>query len=82
MAPFRKLPPRYNALVTPLLLSILMCCVVSGISTLRAVGLAPDIAAQWLRGWGLSWIVAFPTLLVVLPTVRRIAGLLVEQPTR
>jgi hypothetical protein len=30
--------------------------------------------------WALSWIVAFPTLLVVLPLVRRIVALVVEPP--
>jgi hypothetical protein len=30
--------------------------------------------------WFLSWLVAFPTLLLVLPVVRRIVGLVVQQP--
>ncbi|WP_225884694.1 hypothetical protein [Halomonas elongata] len=29
----KKLPPRYNAIIMPLVLSILMSCIVSGIST-------------------------------------------------
>jgi Protein of unknown function (DUF2798). len=48
----------------PLLLSILMTCVVSMISTLRTVGLAPDVGAPWLGAWALSWLIAFPTLLL------------------
>ncbi|WP_062114507.1 DUF2798 domain-containing protein [Aureimonas sp. AU40] len=80
MPAFRKLPPRYGAFVVPFLLSLMMCGVVSAISTARALGLSSELPAQWAKGWGLSWFVAFPTLLVVMPMVRRLAGLLVEMP--
>lgn len=43
-----KLPARYAALVMPLLLSLLMTFVVSLISTLRSIGLAPDFLLVWL----------------------------------
>jgi hypothetical protein len=33
-----------------------------------------------LGAWGLSWMVAFPTLLLILPMVRRLTALLVELP--
>jgi len=31
-----------------------------------------------MSAWGLSWLVAFPVLLAVMPVVRRIVGLIVE----
>ena len=62
--------PRQNALV-PLLVSGMMTCVVSGIATVRAVGLVDDFWAQWLSSWVVSWVVAFPMLLVLQPIVRR-----------
>ena len=34
--------------------------------------------ATWMSAWGLSWLVAFPVLLAVMPVVRRIVGLIVE----
>ena len=80
MPAFRKLPPRYASIVVPLLVSLMMCGVVSAISTARTIGLSGDLAAEWLKGWALSWLVAFPTLLVVMPLVRRLAGLIVESP--
>jgi hypothetical protein len=79
---FKKLPPRYNGIVTPLVLSMLMCCIVSGISTLKGVGPTPGAFRIWISAWALSWLVAFPTLLFVLPLVRRIVGVLVEPATR
>ena len=73
-----KLPARYAAIVMPFLLSLLMTCIISFISTWYGIGLVPDFAGIWLGSWGLSWMVAFPTLLVVLPIVRRITAAIVE----
>lgn len=73
-----RLPARYNAIAIPLFLSLLMTCIVSGIATVNSIGLAEDFAGKWMQAWGLSWIVAFPIMLFVLPLVRRIAALFVE----
>ncbi len=73
-----KLPARYGSLVMPLLLSILMTCIVSLISTFNGIGLAPEFASKWLRAWGVSWLVAFPVLLLALPVVRKATAALVH----
>lgn len=74
----RKLPARYAALAMPFLLSIFMTCIVSLISTLRGIGMAEGFPGVWLGAWGLSWVVAFPTLLLMLPLVRKLTGMIVE----
>ena len=79
---FRKLPARFAPIVMPLILSVLMTFVVSVISTLKSLGPTPAFLATWPGAWALSWLVAFPTLLVVLPLVRRIVSLLVEAPAQ
>ena len=71
------LPARAAAWVMPLLLSVLMTFIVSMISTLRGVGLSPDMPKIWLSAWGLSWLFAFPTLLLVLPLVRKATAAIV-----
>ena len=53
---------------------IAMTLVVSAVSTLRGVGLGSEFLPVWLSAWGLSWIVACPTVLVILPLVRRVTG--------
>ena len=78
----RKLPARYATIVSPLVLSLLMTFIVSFISTLKSLGPQPNLPSVWLIAWGLSWLVAFPTLLLVLPMVRRIVGWLCEPATR
>ncbi len=76
----RKLSARYAGLLMPLLLSVFMTFIVSAIATLRNVGVPPNFLSLWLSAWGLSWVVAFPTLLVVLPLVRRLVAAMVEGP--
>jgi hypothetical protein len=77
---WRKLPARYAAVVLPLFLSCIMTFLISGISTLRGVGLAPGVLQLWLGSWGISWLFAFPVLLAVLPLVRRLTAAVVEVP--
>ncbi len=76
----RKLPARYAEFVLPLLRSLIMTCVVSLISTLRSVGWVEHLLQLWLGAWALSWLVAFPLLLVVLPLARIMTSWLVERP--
>ncbi len=73
-----KLPARHGAVVMPLLLSILMTAVVSLITTLKTIGLSPDVLQRWLPAWGMSWLIAFPVLLLVLSLVRRATARLVR----
>jgi len=77
---FRKLPAKAAYVLTPMILSFLMSGIVASIATLRAVGLSPDLSEKILHAWMLSYPVAFPTAMLVLPLVRRIVGLLVEPP--
>lgn len=79
-SPRKKLPARYTAIVLPLLLSLLMTFVISGVSTLMSLGPTRAFVVTWPAAWGLSWVVAFPTLVVLLPLVRRFVALVVETP--
>jgi hypothetical protein len=58
--PKGKLPKRYNTIIMPLILSLLMTCVVSAISILRAQGLTAPALAMWPSAWALSWLSPFP----------------------
>ena len=73
-----KLPARSAVWVMPLLLSVLMTFIISLISTLRSVGMTPEMPQLWLGSWALSWLVAFPTLLLVLPLVRKATAAIVD----
>lgn len=64
--------------IMPLLLSTLMTLVVSLVTTFTALGLAGFTLSGWLQAWGMSWLIAYPTLLLVLPLVRRLTILIIS----
>jgi len=78
----RKLPARAQAIVFPMILSLLMSGVVSTVATLNAVGLGDGILLKILHAWGMSYAIAFPAALLVMPVVRRIVAAIVEPPSR
>lgn len=78
LSSFKKLPNRYTSIVLPFLLSIIMTFVVSMVSTLRSLGLEEFSLYVWMSAWVISWLIAFPTLLLVLPVVRKITAILVQ----
>ncbi len=71
-------PARFAPVLFGLILSGLMSCMVSGISTLRAIGPAAGFFGQWMTSWAVSWSIAFPVVLPVAPITRRIVGLLIR----
>lgn len=74
----RKLPARAAHWVLPLILSVLMTLIVSLVSTLVSVGPVPQMPRLWINAWGLSWVIAFPSLLLILPLVRKLTHRIVE----
>jgi hypothetical protein len=51
-----------------------MSCVVSAVSVFNTIGLIDGFFSLWMTAWLKSWIVAFPTILVVAPLTRRLVG--------
>lgn len=74
------IPRKYAPVVFALILSGLMSLMVSGISTLRAVGPTPGFAGLWLGAWLTAWLLAFPLVLVIAPLARRAVESLVAKP--
>jgi hypothetical protein len=68
------IPARFAPILFGFFLSGLMSLIVAGIATFRAVGLPHDFISLWMGAWAASWIVAFPTVLVVAPLARRLVA--------
>ncbi|MDD4865305.1 MAG: DUF2798 domain-containing protein [Alishewanella agri] len=66
----------------PLILSILMTCVISFVSSIKALGLSGLSLNGWLQAWLWSWVIAFPTLLLVLPLVKQMTQTLLQRLQR
>src|SRR6056300_1073395 len=76
------IPTKCSQLTFGFFLSIFMSCAVSGVSVLNTTGLVDGFLNMWMTAWFKSWIVAFPTVLVVAPLTRRLVGKLVVDATR
>ncbi|MBY4893013.1 DUF2798 domain-containing protein [Rhodobacteraceae bacterium N5(2021)] len=70
MRPFIPRPLEHIAF--GLLLSCFMSLLISGVSTFLAAGMGPGFVGNWLSAWLSSWAIAFPSVLVVAPFVRRV----------
>lgn len=66
----------------PLILSILMTCVISFVSSIKALGLSGFSLNGWLQARLWSWVIAFPTLLLVLPLVKQMTQTLLQRLQR
>jgi hypothetical protein len=73
-----KIPARYSNLLFGGLLSFIMVTVVSGTVVLINQGYDAEFFARWFRGFITAWPIAFPTVLVVAPFVRRVVAKITE----
>ena len=69
-----RIPVRFASIVFGGLLSAIMVALVSAFVIAVTQGLHPGFAAQWLKSCATTWPVAFPTVTLVAPWVRRIVG--------
>ena len=65
------MPSRFAPYLFGFILSGLMSAVVSGIATLRNAGIVDGLFGMWMNAWLLSWLVAFPVVLVAAPLTRK-----------
>lgn len=64
----------------PLILSGIMSGAISLFNMLMNKGFIEGIWSIWLRAWGMSWLVAFPLIMIVLPIVRNFLMKFVDVP--
>lgn len=77
----KKLPAKFALWIMPLMLSGIMSAIISFINIVKALGFVDGLFTIWLQAWGLSWLVAYPVVLMVLPIVKWIMGKIIETPT-
>ena len=69
-----QIPARYAPLLFSALLSTIMVAIVSAFVLISSRGFGPDLPAMWAKSVLRTWPVAFPTVAVVAPMVRRFVG--------
>ena len=69
-----RIPVRFSPILFGALLSLIMVGLVSAFVISTTQGLHAGFATQWLRSCLTTWPVAFPTVTVVAPWVRRLVA--------
>ena len=69
-----RIPSRFAPLLFGGLLSAIMVFVVSGVVLALNQGFQQGFLWQWARSGVTTWPIAFPTVTVVAPWVRRVVG--------
>jgi len=59
-------------------MALLMSCTMSLVIIIFNVGLIEGFVSIWLKAWGFSFIVAFPTVIVISPIVGKLVNLVIE----
>lgn len=69
-----RIPSRYAPILFSALLSAIMVAIVSAFVLITTQGIHAGLFAQWLKSCATTWPVAFPTVAVVAPLVRKMVG--------
>jgi Protein of unknown function (DUF2798) len=69
-----RIPARYAPILFGALLSLIMVSLVSAFVIAVTQGFHAEFGSQWLKSCLMTWPVAFPTVTVIAPWVRRLVG--------
>ena len=69
-----RIPARFAPILFGALLSAIMVGIVSAFVLATTQGIHPGFPAQWSKSCVMTWPVAFPTVTLVAPWVRRVVG--------
>ena len=69
-----RIPARLAPVIFSALLSAIMVCIVSAFVLVISQGVHSGLATEWLKSCVTTWPVAFPTVAVVAPWVRKVVG--------
>lgn len=69
-----RIPARFAPLLFSALLSAIMVAIVSAFVITVSKGIHPEFVSDWLKSCVTTWPVAFPTVAVVAPLVRKMVS--------
>ena len=69
-----RIPARFAPILFGAMLSAIMVAIVSAFVLVTTQGFQPGLPAQWLKSCLTTWPVAFPTVTLVAPWVRKAVG--------
>lgn len=75
-----RIPHRYAPKLLAFFTSLIMSFVMSMAITFLNLGWVDDFVARWMHAWLTAFMIAFPTILLVLPIARSLVGFLTAPP--
>lgn len=69
---------QYQNMVFAFLMALLMSCCMSFALTVFNLGWQHELWHAWIKAWSFAFVVAFPTIQVVAPIVRKLVGVLIK----
>ncbi len=76
------IPKRFEPILFAFIMSLFMSFFMSCIITFINLGLVDWFIVKWLGAFWKAFVIAFPTIFVVVPTVRKVVAKLVVQENR
>lgn len=73
------IPEKFTPLVFSFFMALLMSCFMSLVITVFNVGFIDGLVYVWLKAWCFAFFVAFPTVVVVSPVVRKLVALVIKK---
>ncbi|PHR71104.1 MAG: hypothetical protein COA66_10305 [Arcobacter sp.] len=70
---------KYEFMIFSFLTSLFMSFLVSGVSLLSILGFIDGFAFLWFSAWMKAFIIAFPSVMLVIPMARKIVLRVVEK---
>lgn len=74
------IPSRYSPYVFSFFMSLLMSGVMSFCITALNLGWVNNLLLLWLKAWSAAFVIAFPTIVLVTPLVRKLVSLVINAP--
>lgn len=70
--------PKYQNYVFSFFMALLMSCLMSLVISLFNVGWVSNIFSIWMKAWGFAFVIAFPSVVIVTPAVRKLVALVIK----
>ncbi|MBW4637098.1 MAG: DUF2798 domain-containing protein [Gloeocapsa sp. UFS-A4-WI-NPMV-4B04] len=74
-----KIPKRYAPLLFAAITAGCVSFLLSGVFTLINLGFSPDFISRWLQSFLIAYCIALPTVMIVVPYVRKLVGYLISE---
>lgn len=69
---------KHEPKLTLVIMVFVMTFIVTFVGTAKNLGFKPDFILQWLKAWGFANIVALPTVMLVMPFIKKVTSKMVS----